>query len=60
MIQPKLRVLFCDHLNLARGKYLPLSKASTGETRFCQTTFGVTYAKGLVHLAPLCWMDYQI
>ena len=48
MTDTKFRVLFCDHLNLARGKYLPASKASTGETRFCQTTFSVTYDKDLV------------
>ena len=57
MINPKLRVLFCDHLNLARGKYLPARKASTGETRFCRTTFGVTYAKGLVPAPGSAMLD---
>ncbi|MFM8768135.1 MAG: hypothetical protein ACKOD9_10330, partial [Rubrivivax sp.] len=40
----RLRVLFCDHLNIARGKYVPL-KARDGAARFCRGTFGVTYDK---------------
>lgn len=36
MTNERLRVLFCDHLNLARGKYLPIKKASSGSTRVCQ------------------------
>lgn len=48
MTNERLRVLFCDHLNLARGKYLPIKKASSGSTRICQGTFGVTYDKDLI------------
>jgi glutamine synthetase len=48
MSNERLRVLFCDHLNLARGKYLPIKKASSGSTRVCQGTFGVTYDKDLI------------
>ena len=48
MNQERLRVLFCDHLNLARGKYLPASKIGSGSTRVCQSTFGVTYDKDLL------------
>lgn len=44
----RLRLLFCDHLSLARGKYLPGSKLSGGESRFCQSTFALTYDKELV------------
>ena len=44
----RLRLLFCDHLNLARGKYLPASKIGDGGSRFCQSTFGVTYDKDLL------------
>ncbi|MEY2952516.1 MAG: Glutamine synthetase [Pseudomonadota bacterium] len=45
----RLRVLFCDHLNLARGKYLPASKLGLdGGARFCRSTFGVTYDKDLI------------
>jgi len=43
----RLRVLFCDHLNLARGKYVPL-RSGDGATRFCRGTFGVTYDKDLI------------
>ena len=35
----RLRLLFCDHLSLARGKYLPASKIGNGSSRFCQGTF---------------------
>ena len=41
----RLRLLFCDHLSLARGKYMPASKIGDGSTRFCQGTFAVTYCK---------------
>jgi glutamine synthetase len=44
----RLRLLFCDHLSLARGKYLPASKMGDGASRFCQGTFAVTYDKELV------------
>jgi glutamine synthetase len=41
----RLRLLFCDHLSLARGKYLPASKIGDGSSRFCQGTFALTYDK---------------
>jgi glutamine synthetase len=44
----RLRLLFCDHLSLARGKYLPATKLSGGDSRFCQSTFALTYDKELV------------
>ena len=44
----RLRLLFCDHLSLARGKYLPASKIGNGSSRFCQGTYAVTYDKELV------------
>ena len=44
----RLRLLFCDHLSLARGKYLPAGKIGNGSSRFCQGTFAVTYDKELV------------
>ena len=47
--QDRLRVLFCDHLNLARGKILHGSKIGhNGEARFCRSTFGVTFDKDLI------------
>ncbi len=44
----RLRLLFCDHLSLARGKYLPAAKIGNGSSRFCQGTFAVTYDKELL------------
>ncbi len=44
----RLRLLFCDHLSIARGKYLPASKIGDGASRFCQSTFGVHYDKDLL------------
>jgi glutamine synthetase len=44
----RLRVLFCDHLSLPRGKYVPMKKASSGETAVCQSLFGVQFDKDLL------------
>lgn len=44
----RLRVLFCDHLSLARGKYLSGGKRAGGESRLCQGTYAVTYCKDLI------------
>jgi glutamine synthetase len=44
----RLRALFCDHLSIMRGKYLPGSKIATSETRFCRSTFGVHYDRDLL------------
>ncbi|RMD94012.1 MAG: glutamine synthetase [Alphaproteobacteria bacterium] len=48
MAGERLRALFCDHLNLARGKILPGWKIEGCETRFCRSTFGVQYDKDLL------------
>lgn len=47
--EKKIRVLFCDQLNLARGKYIPESFAADGEARLCKGVFSVTYSKELVN-----------
>ncbi|MFT5113845.1 MAG: glutamine synthetase [Parasphingorhabdus sp.] len=44
----RLRILFCDHLNLARGKYLFSNKPGDGVARFCRSVYGVTYDKDLI------------
>jgi len=44
----RLRLLFCDHLNLARGKYLPASKIGDGSSRFCRGVFAIGYDKELL------------
>jgi glutamine synthetase len=48
MNNERLRLLFCDHLNLARGKYLPGNHAEGGESRFCQGIYALTYDKELI------------
>lgn len=47
-MKDRLRAIFCDHLSIIRGKYLPNSKISDGETRFCRSTFGVHFDKDLL------------
>lgn len=44
----RLRAVFCDHLSLLRGKYLPASKIATSSTNFCRSTFGVHFDKDLL------------
>ncbi|MEP1209279.1 MAG: glutamine synthetase family protein [Rhizobiaceae bacterium] len=44
----RLRAVFCDHLSIMRGKYIPAAKAKSGHTRFCQSTFGVHYDRDLL------------
>ena len=48
MARDRLRVLFCDHLNLARGKLLPGRHAKGGAARFCRGVFGVAHDKDLI------------
>ncbi|MGB8814426.1 MAG: glutamine synthetase family protein [Paracoccaceae bacterium] len=51
-MQDRLRALFCDHLSIPRGKYLPSAKIRSDETRFAQPTFSVHYDKDLLLDAP--------
>lgn len=44
----RVRILFADQLNLARGKYVPQSFAQKGAARFCRGAYAVTYAKQLL------------
>lgn len=44
----RCRLLFCDQLNLARGKYVPMDQARKGHARFCVGSYAVTYDKQLV------------
>lgn len=44
----RVRILFADQLNLARGKYVPISEAQKGHARMCVGTYAVTYDKALV------------
>jgi glutamine synthetase len=53
----RLRALFCDHLSIMRGKYLPASKIGDHDTRFCQSTFGVHFDKDLLPSPGSMMMD---
>ena len=44
----RIRVLFCDHLNLARGKYLPRSVAESGSARHCVGVYALDYERVMV------------
>jgi glutamine synthetase len=39
----RVRVLFSDHLNIARGKYLPAEVAKRGVSRHCLSLFALGY-----------------
>ena len=48
----RLRAMFCDHLSLMRGKYLPASKMKSDSTRLARPTFAVHWDKDLILDAP--------
>ena len=48
----RLRAMFCDHLSIMRGKYLPASKMRDDESRVAQALFSVHYDKDLLIDAP--------
>ena len=48
----RLRAMFCDHLSILRGKYLPAAKMRDDESRFARPTFSVHYDKDLLIEAP--------
>lgn len=56
-MKDRLRALFCDHLSIMRGKYLPNSKIGDDATRFCRSVFGTHFDKDLLN-APGA-MTYQ-
>ncbi|WP_370206249.1 glutamine synthetase [Pararhodobacter marinus] len=51
-MRDRLRPVWCDHLSILRGKYLPQEKIGTGSTRFAQPCFAVHYDKDLIVDAP--------
>ena len=53
----RLRLLFCDHLSIARGKYLPADKIGDGESRFALPLFGTHYDKDLLKAPGAGLMD---
>lgn len=44
----RTRVLFCDLLNLPRGKYLPTDMAAGGKVGFARRVFGTTFDRDLI------------
>ena len=44
----RVRILFADQLNLARGKYVPASFAAKGSARLCLGAYAVTYQRDLI------------
>ncbi|MBL9046379.1 MAG: glutamine synthetase [Tabrizicola sp.] len=48
----RLRAMFCDHLSLMRGKYLPASKMKNDGTRMARPLFAVHWDKDLILDAP--------
>ncbi|MCA0871148.1 glutamine synthetase family protein [Seohaeicola saemankumensis] len=48
-MKDRLRALFCDHLSIMRGKYLPNSKIGDNGTRFCRSVFGTHYDRDLLN-----------
>ncbi|UYV38933.1 glutamine synthetase family protein [Rhodobacteraceae bacterium D3-12] len=56
-MKPRLRALYCDHLSIMRGKYLPGSKIADASTRLCRSTFGVHYDKDLLPAPGAMMMD---
>ncbi|MCE8009237.1 glutamine synthetase family protein [Aestuariivita sp.] len=47
-MKDRLRALFCDHLSIMRGKYLPHHKIGDESTRFCLSVFGTHYDRDLL------------
>lgn len=48
-MKDRLRALFCDHLSIMRGKYLPHHKIGDDGTRFCMSVFGTHYDRDLLN-----------
>ncbi|MEO0381225.1 MAG: glutamine synthetase family protein [Pseudomonadota bacterium] len=46
----RTRVLFCDLLNLPRGKFVPVEAAAGGKVGFARGVFGTTFDRDLIPL----------
>ena len=53
----RVRVLFADQLNLARGKYVPAHFAAKGAARLCVGAYGVTYSRDLIPAPGACVLE---
>jgi len=48
MTANRTRAMFCDMLNLPRGKYVPVDEAADGEIGFARSVFAVSYDRDLM------------
>ena len=53
----RTRVMFCDMLNLPRGKYVPVEVAAGGAVGFARSVFAVTYDRDLLKLPGAGFYD---
>ena len=49
----RTRAMFCDMLNLPRGKYVPVEVAASGSIGFARGAFAVSYDRDLLSI-PGC------
>ena len=53
----RARVLFCDMLNLPRGKYVPVDVAAGGKIGFARAAFAVSYDRDLLTIPGCGYYD---
>ncbi len=53
----RTRVLFCDMLNLPRGKYVPVDVADSGAIGFARGVFAVSYDRELLTVPGCGYYD---
>ena len=53
----RTRVMFCDMLNLPRGKYVPVDVADGGAVGFARSVFAVTYDRDLLKMPGAGFYD---
>jgi len=55
----RTRAMFCDLLNLPRGKIVPTKQAKSGSLGFARGVFGLTYDRDLISV-PSCGLYHGI
>lgn len=53
----RTRAMFCDMLNLPRGKYVPVDVAAKGSVGFARGAFGVSYDRDLLTIPGIGFYD---
>ncbi|MEM7289883.1 MAG: glutamine synthetase family protein [Pseudomonadota bacterium] len=56
-VSKRTRVLFCDLLNLPRGKYVPAKVAKSGGIGFARAVFGVSFDRDLLTIPGCGYYD---